>query len=42
MDEIIHELPENLNATVLEEEELELATVELDEQWSFVGKKKNP
>ena len=42
MDEIIHELPENLNARVIENEELEIATIELDEQWSYVGKKKNP
>ncbi len=42
MDEIIHELPENLNANVLEDEELEMVALELDEQWSFVGKKKNP
>ena len=42
MDEIIHELPENLNANVIENEELELAAIELDEQWSYVGKKKNP
>ncbi|KAF3362485.1 putative transposase [Chlamydiales bacterium STE3] len=42
MDEIIHELSENLNANVIENEELEIATIELDEQWSYVGKKKNP
>ncbi|CUI16882.1 transposase [Candidatus Protochlamydia naegleriophila] len=41
IDEIIHELPENLNANVIENEELEVATFELDEQWSVVGKKKN-
>jgi transposase-like protein len=42
MDEIIHELPENLNANVIQNEELEIAALELDEQWSYVGKKKNP
>lgn len=42
MDEIIHELPENLNADVIEGQELEIITLQLDEQWSFVGKKKNP
>lgn len=41
MDEVIHELPENLNATVLEDEEFEVATLELDEHWSYVGNKKN-
>ncbi|KAF3362061.1 hypothetical protein PHSC3_001372 [Chlamydiales bacterium STE3] len=42
MDEIIHELPGNLNARVIEKEELGIAAIELDEQWSYVGKKKNP
>lgn len=42
MNEIIHELPENLNANVIENEDLEIAVIELDEQWSYVGKKKNP
>ncbi len=42
MDEIIHQLPENLNADVIQDEEFEIATLELDEQWSYVGSKKNP
>ena len=42
MDEIIHELPENLNADVIQDEEFEVATLELDEQWSYIGNKKNP
>ena len=42
MDEIIHELPENLNADVIQDEEFEVAALELDEQWSYVGNKKNP
>ncbi len=42
MDEIIRELPENLNTNIIESEEFEIATFELDEQWSYVGKKKNP
>ncbi|MCP5508669.1 MAG: IS1 family transposase [Chlamydiales bacterium] len=41
MDEIIEELPENLNADVIEDEDFEVAVVELDEQWSYVGNKKN-
>ena len=39
--EIIEELPESLNATVTNVEELEVAVVELDEQWSYVGNKHN-
>ena len=42
INEIIEELPENLNATVTNTEELEVAVIELDEQWSYVGNKKNP
>lgn len=42
MDEIIHALPEHLNANVIQNEELEIASLELDEQWSYVGRKKNP
>ena len=42
MNEIIEALPENLNADVTGEEEFEVAVLELDEQWSYVGKKKNP
>lgn len=42
MNMIIEELPEHLNATVTcEKEELNVAVVELDEQWSYVGNKKN-
>jgi transposase-like protein len=41
MDEIIHELPENLNADVIQDEEFEVATLELDEQWSYVGNNTN-
>jgi transposase-like protein len=39
INEIIKELPEDLNATVTSTEELEVAVVELDEQWSYVQKK---
>lgn len=42
MDEIIQELPENLNAHVTSNEDFEVAILELDELWSYVGKKKNP
>ena len=41
INEIIEELPEDLNATVTSAEELEVAVVELDEQWSYVENKKN-
>lgn len=41
VEEIIHELPEDLNATVSSTEELEVAVIELDEQWSYVGNKTN-
>lgn len=41
INEIIDELPENLNATVTCTEELEVAVIELDEQWSYVGNKGN-
>ena len=41
INEIIQELPEDLNATVTSTEELEVAVVELDEQWSDVEKKDN-
>ena len=40
MDEIIHTLPEDLNANVVQIEELEIASFELDEQWSYVEKRK--
>lgn len=42
INEIIEELPDHLNATVTsDKEELEVAIIELDEQWSYVGNKKN-
>lgn len=41
MDDIILELPENLNASITSADELEVAVIELDEQWSYVGNKKN-
>ena len=42
MDEIIHALPENLNANVIQNEDLEIASLELDERWSYVERKKSP
>ena len=42
IDEIIGSLPSDLNATLpSENEELEVAVLELDEQWSYVGSKDN-
>jgi len=42
IEEIIKELPDNLNATVTtENEDFKVAVVELIEQWSFVQNKKN-
>lgn len=42
MQQKFSELPDNLNATVLEENaEFEVVILEADEMWSFVGKKKN-
>jgi transposase-like protein len=41
IEKIIDELPENLNASVVGTEELDLALLELDEQWSYVQNKKN-
>ena len=41
VNQIINELPENLNATLTCTEEIEVAVIELDEQWSYVGNKKN-
>ncbi len=40
-NEIVAELPEDLNAIVTNTEELEVAVLELDEQWSYVQKKHN-
>ena len=34
-------MPENLNTTVTNTEEFEVAVTELDEQWSYVGSKNN-
>lgn len=42
INQVINGLPEDLNATVIGEEDFEVAVFELDEQWSFVGNKKNP
>ena len=42
INEIIEELPDKLNATVTNTEELKVTVIELDEQWSYVGNKKNP
>ena len=42
INKIVAELPKDLNATVTSDnEEFEVAILELDEQWSFVGNKKN-
>ncbi len=41
INEIIEELPEDLNATVTSNKEVEVAVIELDEQWSYVGNKNN-
>ena len=38
---VIEELPQDLNATVTSAEEVEVAVLELDEQWNYVGNKKN-
>lgn len=43
IDEIIADLPEDLNATALAKtDDIEVAVFELDEQWSYVGNKQNP
>ncbi len=42
MEQIFQALPEDLKATVItENEEFEVFVLEADEQWSFVGNKKN-
>lgn len=42
MEKAFEALPEDLNATVLEEnDEFEVIVLEADEQWGFVGNKKN-
>ena len=43
IDELIRELPENLNAAVVQEnDDIEVAVLEADELWSYVGSKDNP
>ena len=43
IDQIIASLPEDLNAEVVQEDdEIEVVVLEADEQWSYVGSKKNP
>lgn len=43
IDSLIAELPENLNAEVVtEDDELEVILLEGDELWSYVGSKANP
>ncbi|CUI16901.1 putative transposase remnant [Candidatus Protochlamydia naegleriophila] len=39
INDIVEELPENLNATITRAEEFEVSVVELDEQSSYVEKK---
>jgi len=43
IDSLIAELPENLNAAVVtEDDEIEVVLLEADELWSYVGSKDNP
>ena len=43
IDHLIKELPENLNAeVVLEDDDIEVVVLESDELWSYVGSKANP
>ena len=43
IDDLIKELPENLNAEVItENDEIEVVVLEADELWSYVGSKENP
>jgi hypothetical protein len=43
IDTLYSDLPDTLNAQVVaEDEEFEIVTLQADEQWSFVQKKKNP
>lgn len=43
IDQIIASLPEDLNVQVVQEDdEIEVVVLEADEQWSYVGSKKNP
>lgn len=43
IDSLIAQLPENLNAQVVtEDDELEVVLLEADELWSYVGSKENP
>lgn len=41
MDETIRALPEDLNAIIIEDDEVQIAVLELDELHSFVGKRTN-
>ena len=43
LNEVIAKLPDHLNATLTSDgQEFEVAVLELDEQWSYVGNKSNP
>ncbi len=43
INSLIVELPENLNAEVVtEDDEIEVVVLEVDELWSYVGSKQNP
>lgn len=43
IDGLIHEIPQDLNAEVVEEDdEIEVVVLEADELWSYVETKKNP
>lgn len=43
IDELMKELPQDLNAeVVVEDDEIEVIVLEADEQWSYVGSKANP
>lgn len=43
IDDLIKELPQNLNAEVVaEDDEIEVVVFEADELWSYVGSKENP
>ena len=41
INKVIEELLQDSNATVTSAEEVEVAVLELDEQWNYVGNKKN-
>ena len=43
IDDIVEELPQDLNAeVVMEDDEIEVIVLEADELWSYVGSKANP